>query len=134
MKKENIEQEHKKEISREKLRAYIDDHILNYNVQIEKLNKDISKVAGQGKKIEELPEWINDAKKEITTFTFELISMIIGFLSLMIAVVVLWVNKDGISIEMLPVYAALATAFIVLFAFFVGSWIIKNFNNNRSVE
>jgi len=117
----------KNNIDIEKLQELMDDHILNYNVQIEKLNEDISKVSRQGTKIEELPKWINDAKKDITIFTFELIATIVGFLSLLLAIIVLTVNQGEINSELVYVYATFGLCFIILFGIFVYFWIKKNF-------
>lgn len=77
--------------------------------------------------LEEYHDTIRESKKEIITFTFELISIIVGLLSLLLAITILWINRSGINTTTVNVYVALGLAFIVLFGIFVYSWIKKNF-------
>jgi pilus assembly protein TadC len=78
---------------------------------------------------ETLDKKIVDAEKDITTFTFELISMIIGFLSIMLVIVILWINQPEINVQIEYILVALGASFVVLFGIFVASWIIKNFGS-----
>lgn len=116
----------KEEIS--SLKKRLDFYMIDQENNLKEMKNTFDKTKDSiDKDFDEFHENVREAKKEIVTFTTELISIIIGFLALVIAVVVLGVNKDGINNEMLPIYVAIATAFIVLFMFFVGSWIFKNF-------
>ena len=115
----------KKEISDLKMEIKRLDTIL---VMSEKYENSITdKIEGKIKKFSEIyDKTISDAKKEITTFTFELIAIIVGFLSLLLAIMVLTVNQDEINNEILYFYYILGVASVLLFSVFVLSWRKKN--------
>lgn len=102
----------------------IDGWMENQDEQLINLRDERKKDRDVFKNIDEMT---NEAKKEITTFTFELISMIIGFLSLLLAIVVLWINRTEINTQMEYILLALGIAFTGFFIFFVLSWRKKNF-------
>ena len=72
-------------------------------------------------------EKYHDCSNSNPSFSIELISIIIGLLSLLLAITILWINKSQIDANMKGVYIGLGLVFIVLFGIFVISWIWKNF-------
>ena len=71
---------------------------------------------------------VDDGKKEIVTFTFQLISTIIGFLTLTFSIVFLWINKAEIDTLAEWILVVFAFIFIVCFLIFVHSFRKKNFS------
>lgn len=88
----------------------------DYLSNIETYKKSLDKANREVKQI------VDDGKKEIVTFTFQLISTIIGFLSLTLAIVILWINKTEINTQMEYILLALGITFTCFFIFFVLSW------------
>ncbi|MCD4698454.1 MAG: hypothetical protein K8S16_19685 [Bacteroidales bacterium] len=116
----------KKEISDLKMEIKRLDTILIISEKYE--NSTTDKIEGKIKEFSEIyDKTMSDAKKEITTFTFELIAIIVGFLSLLLAIMVLTVNQGEINNEMLYFYFILGVASVLLFLGFVLSWRKKNF-------
>ena len=94
----------------------------DYLSNIETYEKTLDKANKQIKQI------VDDGKKEIVTFTFQLISTIIGFLSLTLAIVILWINKTEIDTMAEYILVALGIVFVVCFFIFVYSFRKSHFH------
>lgn len=78
-------------------------------------------------KLEEVEGIIKEFKVNITSFTFQLISIIMGIFALILSVMFLWVNSEQLVTKWIFFYQATIIFFIFLITTFVFAWISKNF-------
>ena len=100
----------------------------------EKLTKEVTQIHNfiddesyPTEKLKEDIKKIEKTKAEITTYTIELISIIVGFLGVLLAIVVVGIDKMGINNDLMPIILYLGIVFIVFFAIFVIYWIKVNY-------